>query len=282
MRTAKLTSDAAKTSDRLSAVVTGGAGGIGTALAARLVRRGYAVVVSDVDEDGARRTAERVGAVAGIRHDVRREGEHRAVADEAQRHGRLAVWCNNAGVMTGGPITEQSAQQVQALVDVNVSGVIWGCRIAADVMGDNGGGDIINTSSLSGQGPVPELAVYAAGKAAVLSLSMSLDSELKASGVSVHAVCPDGAATDLLRGVDGQASALIHSGPRLLTPDEVAEAALSMIGRRRVVRTVPVWRGAMMRLTSMAPSAFMRLEPLMRAQGQRSRLAQERDRATSD
>ncbi len=272
--------DPSRTPEQIVAVVTGGAGGIGRAMASALVERGYAVVVTDIDEAAARRTAAEVRAALGLGHDVRSEADHERVAAAAAQLGRVAVWCNNAGVMTGGPITEQPATNVEALVDVNITGVIWGCRVAARTMGEHGG-DIINTASLSGHGPVPELAVYAAGKAAVHSLSMSLDSELGPQGIRVHAICPDGADTNLLSGVDGRASALIHSGGRLLQPQEIAEAAVAMIGTRRVVRTLPVWRGAMMRLTSLAPSTVMRFEPLMRSQGDRARASRRRRRAAA-
>src|SRR4051812_11772677 len=113
---------------RQVAVVTGGARGIGRAVAEQLVRRGYAVVVTDLDGDAARRTATAIGAAAGLEQDVRDEAGHHAVAAAASRHGAPAVWVNNAGVGFDGPVAEQTSEQVSALVDVNVKGVIWGCR----------------------------------------------------------------------------------------------------------------------------------------------------------
>jgi NAD(P)-dependent dehydrogenase (short-subunit alcohol dehydrogenase family) len=252
-----------------SAVVTGGARGIGRAIATELVRRGYAVVVADIDGDEARRTAGDIGAAAGIVQDVRDEAGHREAAAEAARHGRLQVWVNNAGVGYDGPIAEQPADQVSALLDVNLKGVVWGCRAAVAAM--QRGGEIVNVASLSGHGPVPGLSVYAATKAAVVSLTGSLDSELRGQAIRVHAICPDGVDTRLVANMnpDGQGVALVHSGGRLLTTAEIARATVALVGTRRVVRTVPAWRGAMMRLTAAAPSVMMRLEPLMRFQGRR-------------
>lgn len=251
-----------------SAVVTGAARGIGRAIAESLVAHGYAVVVTDVDGESAARTATEIGAVAGLTQDVRNEAGHHTVAAEAAQHGPLEVWVNNAGVGFDGPIAEQSSERVRALVDINLTGVLWGCRAAVEAMN---GGEILNVASLSGHGPVPGLAVYAATKAAVVSLTGSLDSELRGRGIRVHAICPDGVDTRLVADMDhsGQGAALIHSGGPLLTTAQIAEAAVGMLGTHRVVRTVPAWRGGMMRLSSVAPSVLMRLEPVLRWQGRR-------------
>lgn len=250
-----------------SAVVTGSARGIGRAIAARLIAEGYAVVVADLDGEAARRTAAEIGAAAGVAQDVRDEAGHHEVAAEATRHGRLAVWVNNAGVADDGTLPEQDPTALARMIDVNLTGVVWGCRAAASAM--SRGGEIVNVASLSGHGPVPGLAVYAATKAAVVSLTMSLDSELRGRGIRLHALCPDGVDTQLVAQMDpeGQGSALVHSGGRLLTTEEIAEDAVGLLGSRRVVRTVPAWRGGMMRLSSMAPGLLMRLEPVARLEG---------------
>jgi len=252
------------------AVVTGAARGIGRAIAERLVRRGYRVVVTDVDADSVRRTAEEVGAVAGLAHDVRDPQSHRDVATAALRHGPLAVWVNNAGVGFDGSIAELSEEHARALVEVNLLGPIWGIRAALDAFGP-GGGDILNVASLSGHGPVPGLSVYAATKAAVVSLTTSVNAETSRR-VRVHALCPDGVATDMVDAMkpDGRAKALVASGGRMLRAEEVAAEAVAMINTRRVVRTLPGWRGGVLRLSALTPGASMRLEPLLRMQGRRA------------
>ena len=108
------------------AVVTGAGRGIGRGIAELLVGRGYAVVVTDVDGDAARRTADEVGAVAGLEQDVREEGSHARVVREASRHGDLMVWVNNAGVGHDGTLCGVTSEHVDALVDVNLKGVLWG------------------------------------------------------------------------------------------------------------------------------------------------------------
>lgn len=240
---------------RGSAVVTGAARGIGRATAEQLVRRGYAVVVTDLDADLVRRTAAEVGAVVGVAQDVREESSHAAVAATAASFAPLTVWVNNAGVCADGTVAGVTSESVRRLVDVNLLGTVWGVRAALAAFGPRGG-DIVNIASASGLGPVPGLGVYAATKAAVVSLTTSLNAEVPL-GVRVHAVCPDGVDTAMVAGMraDGRAKALVHSSGRLLTADEVATAAVGLVGSRRVVRTMPGWRGGLIRFGAVAPAA---------------------------
>lgn len=252
-----------------SAVVTGAGRGIGRGIAERLVRRGHRVVVTDLDGEAARRTAPEIGAVVGLAQDVRDEGSHRAVAEEALRHGPLAVWFNNAGIGTDGTLTELSSESVERLVQVNLMGVLWGMRAAIEAFG-TGGGHVVNTASMSAHGPVPGLSVYAATKAAVVSLSTSVHVETPRN-VRVSALCPDGVDTEMVSAMQasGRAKALVHSGGGLLTVDQVADAAVGMLGTSRVVRSLPGWRGALMRFTSVTPSVSMKAERLFVWEGRR-------------
>jgi NAD(P)-dependent dehydrogenase (short-subunit alcohol dehydrogenase family) len=237
-----------------SAVVTGAGRGIGRGIAELLVARGYAVVVTDVDGAAARRTASEIGAAAGLEQDVRDEASHDLVSAEAARHGELKVWVNNAGVGYDGTLAGVTSAHVDALVDVNLKGVLWGMRAALAGFGP-GGGDVVNIASISGLGPVPGLAVYAATKAAVVSITMSASVEAP-RGVRVHAVCPDGADTAMVAAMDpdGTAKPIVHSSGRLLTAEEVARGAVDLIGSRRVVLSMPQWRGALTRVGQVLPS----------------------------
>jgi NAD(P)-dependent dehydrogenase (short-subunit alcohol dehydrogenase family) len=252
------------------AVVTGAGRGIGRSIAELLVRRGHAVVVADLDGPAVRRTAEEIGAVAAVEQDVAEEASHRALAEEAARHGRLVAWVNNAGIGTDGELMELSSAQVRRLVEVNLLGMTWGMRAAIERFGPEGG-DVVNIASLSGHGPVPGLSVYAATKAAVVSLSMSVHAETPGP-VRVHALCPDGVATDMVAAMreEGRAKALVHSGGGLLSTEVVAAQAVALIGTSRVVRTVPAWRGGVLRATALAPSVAMKGEPLFRWLGRRA------------
>ena len=183
-----------------SCVVTGGARGIGRGIAELMVARGHRVVVGDLDADAAAATAAEIGAAAGVAMDVRDPDAHRAVAAEASAHGRLVAWFNNAGVGDDGTLASLSDDQVRRLVEVNLLGAMWGCRAALAAFGP-GGGDVVNVASLAGLGPVPGYSAYAATKAAVVSLSASVNAE-SPRGVRVHALCPDGVDTAMLAAQD--------------------------------------------------------------------------------
>ena len=237
-----------------SCVVTGAARGIGRGIAERMVGRGFAVVITDVDGEGARRTAAEIGATVGLEQDVRDAAGHRFVATTASDLGRLAAWFNNAGVGDDGRLADLSDEQVRRLVEVNLLGCLYGMRAALDAFGSRGG-DIVNTASLSGLGPVPGYSAYAATKAAIVSATMSVAAEVPRK-VRVHALCPDGVQTALLDGQDpdGLGSQLVHSGSRILTVDETADAAVALLGSGRVIRSLPGWRGGLVRSTTLAPS----------------------------
>jgi NAD(P)-dependent dehydrogenase (short-subunit alcohol dehydrogenase family) len=253
-----------------SCVVTGGARGIGRGIAERMVARGHRVVVTDVDGEGARRTAEEIGAAAGLAHDVRDPAGHAAAAAEAARHGVLTAWFNNAGVGDDGTLSDLSEEAVRRLVDVNLLGTLWGMRAALDGFGA-AGGDIVNTASLAGLGPVPGYSVYAATKAAIVSISMSGDAETPRN-VRVHALCPDGVQTAMLdqQTPGGLGNLLVHSGGPILTVDEVAAEAVGLVGSHRVVRSVPGWRGGVTRAAALAPSISAKGLALFAAQGRRA------------
>lgn len=252
-----------------SAVLTGAARGIGRAVAVRLVAAGHRVVVTDVDADAVAATAAEIGAT-GLVQDVRDPASHRAVAEAASALGPLAVWVNNAGVGWDGDLVALTDEQVRGLVEINLLGVLWGMRAALDAFAAGpGGGSLVNVASLSGLGPVPGLSTYAATKAAVVSATTSVALEAP-DGVDVHAVLPDGVATALVEAMsEGTGKKLVLSGGRLLTTDEVADAVLGLVGSRRVLRTVPAWRGAAMRVSALAPSVAASGVALFERQGDR-------------
>jgi NAD(P)-dependent dehydrogenase (short-subunit alcohol dehydrogenase family) len=259
------------------AVVTGAGRGFGRAIAVRLAGRGYTVLATDVDGAAAADTAEQMGGFS-LELDVRDPDAHRAAARAAAERGPLEVWVNNAGVMRAGAAWEHSDQEVRLSCEVNLLGVIWGSRAAVDAMRARPGHNrhIINVASLSSFGPVPGLAVYAATKHAVLGFTGSLQGDLLDAGlpITVHALCPDAADTPLLREHDHEPAAAINwSGPRLLTPDEVADHAVALLDSKRLVRVIPPWRGWGARALAMAGRSGLRAAPLLRRQGDRHRIA---------
>lgn len=258
-----------------SAVVTGAARGIGRAVAVELVGRGYTVVVTDVDGAAAAASAAEIGAAAGLALDVTDPEANRIVAVRARELAPLGAWVCNAGVLFEGDVTALTEQQIRATIDVNVLGVVWGARAAADAFREQAsggvhGGELGILASLSAHAPVPGLSIYAASKAAVLSLATSLVTELRHDKVRVHALCPDGVQTAMVESMapDGGARAILAAGV-MLTPERAARELVDMFGTRRVVKTVPGWRGALGRGATLAPGAASRIDPWMKRIGAR-------------
>lgn len=258
-----------------SAVVTGAGRGIGRAVALELVGRGYSVIVTDLDVAAAEQTASEIGAVVGLGLDVTDSEANRIVSVRAREIAPLGAWVCNAGVLFEGDATSLTEQQIRTTVEVNVLGVVWGVRAAADAFREQAstgvsGGEIGILASLSAHAPVAGLSIYAASKAAVLSLATSLVSELRKDKIRVHALCPDGVDTAMVDSMapDGGVRAMLAAGV-LLTPHDTARALVDMFGTRRTVRTVPAWRGALGRTATLAPGMSARIDPLMKRVGAR-------------
>lgn len=252
-----------------SAVVTGAARGIGRAIATELVGRGYAVVVTDLDADAVAAAVAEIGAADGWTLDVTDETANRETAERAAKIAPLGAWVCNAGVLFEGDLDALNSSQVELQVAVNLLGVAWGARAAAEVLkAQGGGGELAIVASLSAHAPVAGLSVYAATKAAALSLASSLSTELLSSDIRVHAICPDGVATAMVDGmVPGGGARQALAGGVMLTPEVVARALVDMFGTRRVYRTMPAWRGVLGRLMALAPGAARPADRLSRRIG---------------
>jgi NAD(P)-dependent dehydrogenase (short-subunit alcohol dehydrogenase family) len=186
------------------AIITGAASGIGRALAGALAARGDTVVLADIDGDGADRAARELagegpGPATAAAVDVRDAAAVQALVDGTRdRHGRLDVMVNNAGIGVGGEARELLLAHWDRAIDVNVRGVVHGVHAAYPVMIEQGSGHIVNTASLAGLVPSPLLTPYAMAKHAVVGLSLSLRAEAAAYGVRVTVVCPGVVDTPIL------------------------------------------------------------------------------------
>lgn len=227
------------------AVVTGAGRGLGRAIAERLATRGFRLYVTDIDGEAAARTAAAIGGWSE-QQDVRDPDSHRALAKAATSRGDVKLWINNAGVLAVGETWKMSDADVRRMVEVNVLGVMWGCHAAVSVLAE--GGHIINIASLSGLTPTPGLAVYGATKHAVVGYSLSLAGELRQAGrrIAVSALCPDAIKGDMTNAVaHDAASGLLWSAGNLLTLDEVADAAVTLVDRPTLVKILPAYRAAL-------------------------------------
>ncbi|ANZ41799.1 short chain dehydrogenase [Lentzea guizhouensis] len=172
-------------------VVTGGGSGIGRATAIAFAKAGSKVVVSDVDIVAAEETAKLVGGHA-YEVDVRSEEAVRTWARQvADEHGVPDVVVNNAGIGHSGSFLSTTTEQWQRVLDVNLWGVVHGCRAFGELMVERGeGGHIVNLSSAAAYLPSKILSAYATSKAAVFMLSDCLRAELAPHAIGVSAICP--------------------------------------------------------------------------------------------
>ncbi len=174
-------------------IVTGGATGIGEAIARRLAAAGARIAIADLDMEGAERVAGAIGNGSfAVRADVSRAEEvGRAVEEVLKRTGRIDILVNNAGIAgPPAPIWEQTDEQWQRNIAINLTGVFNFCRAAIPHMRTRGYGRIVNIASIAGKEGNPRMVPYSATKAGVIGLTKSLGKEVATEGICVNAVAP--------------------------------------------------------------------------------------------
>ena len=180
-----------------TAVISGGAEGIGLSIAKALGEQKMNIVLADINEASLEKASvalENAGvAVLTLALNVAEEAQWQAVADQAvARFGKIHLVVNNAGVGTrSGPVEGQDAKAWQWALDVNLMGVVYGAKVMVPLIKQHGeGGWVVNVASMAGMGGVPYSGAYTATKAAVVALSESWAVELKKAGIHVSVLCP--------------------------------------------------------------------------------------------
>lgn len=214
--------------------VTGGAAGIGRAIAEQLAAAGARVAIGDRDETGARRAATEItGDVAGFSLDVTDTASFSAFLEAVEeKWGPVDVLVNNAGVMWVGKFDEEPEIAAQRQIEVNLHGVIRGVKAAAPAMRARGSGHIVTIASAASKLSPPGEATYAATKHGVLGYLRAVRAELRGTGVELSVVMPGVVDTELARGTATGAA-------RLLLPADVAHAVLDVIKSPRFEVTLP-------------------------------------------
>ena len=253
------------------ALVTGGGGGIGAAMAAAFAARGARLVLADIDPDALERTATALRAggtdVLTVRTDVGELAAVRALADAAvARFGAVHVVCNNAGVALFGQMEAATHADWEYAMRVNFWGVVHGVETFVPRLRAQGeGGHIVNTASMAGLVGMEWLGIYCASKFAVVGLSEALFRELRPHGIGVSVLCPMIVQTDINRNsIRNRPRTLRNPDHPELPADPGPEVQAAMVGSvigvdevaRRVVRAID--RGDLYVVTHAEQRAILR------------------------
>lgn len=256
------------------AIVTGGASGIGRAIATALVARGDSVTVADLNGGGAEQVAAELsaggpGTAVAAKLDVTDAGAVSELYESVRRDaGRLDLVFNNAGIAIGGFAEELTLDHWNRAIDVNLKGVIHGVHAAYPIMLEQGFGHIVNTASLAGLVPMPMGIPYTATKHAVVGLSLGLRAEAAGRGVKVSVICPGFVDTPLLTNVNPDLPATKMSGdaraeirqtaPRFYTAEKLARDVMRGVRKNQALIVAPASGRAAWRVMRLLPSAGIR------------------------
>jgi NAD(P)-dependent dehydrogenase (short-subunit alcohol dehydrogenase family) len=250
------------------AIVTGGASGIGRAVANALAERQCVPVIFDIDTANAQRVVEDVvsrgGRATAVTVDVRdRLAVARAVQDVHAEHGRLDYMFNNAGVSVFGEVLDYDWAAWQDVIDTDLLGVVHGVAACYPLMVKQRSGHIVNTGSLASLVPTPWVTSYSAAKCGVWGLSMALRTEAAAYGVRVSCVCPAAVETPMADrarylNVDKTEAMKVVPGKRI-TPEVCAAAILEGIERNEALITPSAakWMSLAYRVTPQGAEKMM-------------------------
>ncbi len=254
--------------------ITGAGSGIGRATALAFAAAGAEVVVSDIDEAAAKQTAETIATRGGTAHpyaldvaDV--EAVRRFADDVCAAHGVPDVVVNNAGVGQAGAFLDTPRDEWDRVLDINLGGVVNGCRAFAAKMAERGtGGHIVNVASMAAYTPLQSMNAYCTSKAAVYMFSDCLRAELSAAGIGVTTVCPGMINTDIVRTTRfhvapdvaerARAQAQRAFRRRRYGPEKVASAILAAVKGDKAIRPVAPESYAVYGLSRVLPSALRR------------------------
>lgn len=218
--------------DNRTAVITGGAQGIGLAIAERFAAEGARVVIGDIDADAAKKAAEQLATEAvGVACDVVDGDQVEEMLRTAQKQlGSVDVMVNNAGITRDATMRKMTEEQFDQVIDVHLKGCWHGTRLAAAIMREQKSGSIVNISSLSGKVGMVGQTNYSAAKAGIVGLTKAAAKELAHHGVRVNAIQPG-----LIR------SAMTEAMPRSAWDQKMAEIPMQRAGEPAEVASVALF-----------------------------------------
>ena len=254
--------------------LTGCASGIGQHIAGRLIAQGHKVFATDISYEKmveyAREHQWPADRVILKKLDVTdHDAWMRIIPEAAAAFGQIDVVMNIAGYMQSEWCYETKPEVVNRHIDINIKGVVYGTKAAAQQMMKQGHGHIINIASMSALAPIPGIAVYSASKYACRAFSIAAALELRPHNIYVTAINPDAVQTPLLAPQKGvEAAAIVFSGSRLLTVEDIAHAILDQALRNRPLEVnIPRFRGWLAHFSNLFPQIGFLIGPLFSKKG---------------
>ncbi len=249
-------------------IITGGASGIGRALACESGVRGAQVVIADLQAQPARAVADQIRAAGGrataVQVDVTDSvAVDHLIRDTAESHGRIDYLFNNAGIVIGGTINDLSVGDWNRVIDVNLRGVVNGVQAVYPIMRNQGFGHLVNTASMAGLMPHPMNIPYTATKHAVVGLSQSLRAEVAHLGIRVSAICPGVIRTPILDGgrygafhmkIPHEKLGSIWEGLKPMSPDVFAKKVLNAVAKNKAIIIEPMFWKMIWWLNRLSPA----------------------------
>ncbi|MHA7819185.1 MAG: SDR family oxidoreductase [Erythrobacter sp.] len=220
---------------RRNIFITGGASGIGRAVARHFAARGWFVSIADINDAGMEDT---LGLIeGGFKYSHKLDVRDRAAWDNALQSaataggGRIDAMVNNAGIGTGGPLADLEVEEIDRCLDINLKGVLYGAQAVYPYLKATAPGSaLVNIASAAGITGGSGMSVYSATKFAVRGIAESLDAEWAADGIKVSSICPSFIETPLLEGTGHRKSnetvrsRVMEAGLEITPVEEVAEA----------------------------------------------------------
>jgi len=223
--------------------ITGAGSGLGRALAVRYARASFRVAVLDINLVGAEESLRLVEQAGGsgfaLELDVRRDADFLNLAERLEREwGGVDIVVNNAGVASAGELLKAPLDEWLWMLDINLLGVVRGCKYLGALLARQRSGHVVNTASFAGLAGAPGMASYGVAKAAVVALSEQLRAELLGRSVGVSVVCPSFFTTNLLDSMRGgsdsvkqKVSSWMNSSE--ITADDIAEMIYRAVERNQ-------------------------------------------------
>lgn len=262
--------------------ITGCASGIGRHMTGVLQARGDRVVATDLSFDALEETAKEQhwpeDRVSLRKLNVCSYAQWEEVFGEAWRTiGPIDVTMNVAGLLLASWAEESPLKEIDSQVDVNVKGVMYGTRVAAEHMVKRGSGHIVNIASIAGLVPVPGMSVYCGTKYAVRGYSLSAAAELRPKGVHVTALCPSTIQTPMLDNqLHNDAAEMFYSGHSILTLKDIEHVILNKVLTKKPYEVhIPKGKTLLARVVDLVPALGPVMAPLYQRSG-RKRQAERR------